>query len=183
MALDAASETWWVNTNQKVYGPYTRQQMARFLAEGRVTQNTLVSLKADGDWSEARYCRAFRGMLHEDRTTFRTAERASASAGAPHDVANVLVYAEFLSGGRRKFEYELHQLGAAAEITPTLWLVRTRKTAGALRNTLSQMLERGDKMFVLDATRDRLAWFNLGPETDVRLREVWNAPIGEHAPA
>jgi hypothetical protein len=35
-------------------------------------------------------------------------------------------------------------------------------------------------MVVIDASRDRLAWFSLGPEVDVRLGNVWNAPLREH---
>jgi hypothetical protein len=31
----------------------------------------------------------------------------------------------------------------------------------------------------MDATRDRVAWFNLGPGIDVRIKEVWNAALGE----
>ena len=46
-----------------------------------------------------------------------------------------------------------------------------------IRNTLSQTLERGDRFVVVDATRDRLAWFNLGPEVDVRISKVWNGPL------
>jgi hypothetical protein len=61
------------------------------------------------------------------------------------------------------------------ELAPGVWLVRTQKSAGVMRNTLSQTLDQGDRFAVIDATRERLAWYNLGPEVDVRIREVWNA--------
>jgi hypothetical protein len=28
-------------------------------------------------------------------------------------------------------------------------------------------------LFVVDATRDRAAWFNFGPEADTRIRRLW----------
>ncbi len=58
----------------------------------------------------------------------------------------------------------LESMGSICELAPGLWLVRTRFSAGVIRNTLSQTLERGDRFVVIDATRDRVAWFNLGPE-------------------
>ena len=71
----------------------------------------------------------------------------------------------------------LESMGAVCDLAPGLWLVRTRFSAGVIRNTLSQTLERGDRFVVIDATRDRLAWFNLGPEVDVRIGKVWNGPL------
>jgi hypothetical protein len=180
MPLDGSSESWWVKANEKVYGPYTRMQMRRFLVEGRVTSATLVSLKPDADWTEARHCRAFREVVQQERSSFHVAP-AKRDHNAEIAVANLLVWADIVSGASRRFEHELHKLGAVAEVTPGLYIVRTPRTAGAMRNTLSQTLDRGDKVLVVDASRDRLAWFNLGPETDVRIREVWNAEWAETA--
>lgn len=178
MTLESERETWWVKANEKVYGPYTRAQMSRFIVEGRIAATTQVSIKATGDWNEARHCRAFRAALHEERTNFRV-NRTERRAEAEN--ANVLVWTDLLSGAHRRIENELRQLGAVAEMAPGLYMVRTRKTAGAVRNAVSQALERGDKMLVVDASRDRLAWFNLGPEVEVHMREVWNAPLPEMA--
>ena len=75
----------------------------------------------------------------------------------------------------------LESMGFVCDLGPGLWLVRTRFTSGVIRNTLSQTLERGDRFVVIDATRDRLAWFNLGPEVDVRIGKVWNGPLAPNA--
>lgn len=177
MSPEGVSQSWWVKTNEKVYGPYNREQMARFLGEGRVTATTLVSTRPTGDWTETRHCRTFNAALEEARGAFRTAKETRPEAG----VANVLVWADMISGSLRRLEHELRQLGAVAQVTPGLYIVRTTRTAGTLRNALSQTLERGDKLLVLDASRDRLAWFNLGPETDAHIREVWNAQVSQVA--
>ncbi len=174
MALEGERESWWVKTNDKVYGPYTRAQMGRFIVEGRIAATTMISAKPDGDWNEARHCKAFRAALHEERTTFhvnKTERRAEA------EQANILVWTDMISGASRRVEQELRNLGPVVEIAAGVYMLRTRKTAGMVRNAVSQTMERGDKVLVVDASRDRLAWFNLGPETDVHIREVWNAQL------
>jgi hypothetical protein len=167
-------QTWWVRVDEKVYGPYSIAQMNRFIGEGRVVATTLLSAKADGEFSPAHTLTSFRSTLHEQRTNFQVQR---ADRRKPADTANVLVWAELMSNASRRFENELHQLGAVAEIIPGLYILRTRNTAGVVRNALSQVLDRGDKFLVMDSTRDRLAWFNLGPEVDARIREVWSAPV------
>ncbi len=158
---------WWVQVRGKAFGPYPIEQMARFLAEGRVRPTTLVSDKPDGDWTEARKVLALRGL--------RTPPRPSNDSQA--EAANVFVHAEIVSGSWNAFMAALESMGAVADLAPGLWLVRTRFSAGVIRNTLSQTLERGDRFVVIDATRDRFAWFNLGPEIDVRIGKVWNGPL------
>ncbi|PZO48885.1 MAG: DUF4339 domain-containing protein [Alphaproteobacteria bacterium] len=162
----ATASTWWVQIRDKAFGPYSLEQMARFLAEGRVRPSTMVSTQPDGGWTEARRVTELRGM--------RTPQ---ASNDAAIDGANLFVHAEIISGSWMSFMAALESMGVVCDLAPGLWLVRTKFSAGVLRNTLSQTLERGDRFVVIDATRDRLAWFNLGPETDVRIGKVWNGPV------
>jgi hypothetical protein len=167
---DAAASTqatkgqWWVRVNGHAYGPYTRKQLQDFVTEGRIRPATQVSQSQDGGWVEAR---RVLGLLP-----------LAAPANDVHaDAANVFVHAELFSNSWTAFTTALKSLGAMCELGPGLWMVRTRFSVGVIRNTLSQTLERGDRFVVIDATRDRLAWFNLGPEVDVRIGRVWNAPL------
>lgn len=159
---------WWVQVRGKAFGPYPIEQMARFMAEGRVRPTTLVADQPDGVWLEARRVLALRGLR---------APRPSNDAQV--EAANVFVHAEIVSGSWNAFMAALESMGAVCDLAPGLWLVRTRFSAGVIRNTLSQTLERGDRFVVIDATRDRLAWFNLGPEIDVRIGKVWNGQLRE----
>lgn len=156
---------WWVNVRGKAYGPYTRAQLAAFVAEGRVRTTTKVSDSSDGVWVEARRVLGLAG------------EAATPPANEQAEAANVFVHAEIMAGGYNAFMAALESLGSICELAPSLWLLRTPYSAGLIRNTLSQTLERGDRFVVMDATRDRLAWFNLGPETDVRICKVWNGAL------
>lgn len=169
--LSASASQWWVQVRGRPFGPYSVEQMARFLAEGRVRYTTLVSDKPDRDWLPAHRVAALRGL--------RTPKPNN---DAQTEAANVFVYAEIVSGAFLGFMAALEGMGSVADLAPGLWLLRTRFSAGVIRNTLSQTLERGDRFVVMDATRDRLAWFNLGPEVDVRIAHVWNGPLRAQAP-
>ena len=164
-----ATAKWWVQVRGKAFGPYPIEQMARFMAEGRVRPTTLVADKAEGGaWLEARRVLALRGLRVPTTSNDTQAE-----------AANVFVHAEIVSGSWNAFMAALESMGAVCDLASGLWLVRTRFTAGVIRNTLSQTLERGDRFVVIDATRDRFAWFNLGPEIDVRVGKIWNGPLRE----
>jgi hypothetical protein len=161
----AAATQWWVQIRGRSFGPYSIEQMAQFLAEGRVRPTTLVSDNGKDGWTESRKVMTLRGL------------RAPKAANDTVEAANVFVHAEIISGSWNAFMAALESMGSVCDLAPGLWLVRTKFSAGVLRNTLSQTLERGDRFVVVDATRDRLAWFNLGPEVDVRIGKVWNGPL------
>lgn len=165
----ANASQWWVQIRGKAFGPYSIEQMARFMSEGRVRPTSMVSDKPDGGWTEARKMMSLRGL------------RTPAPANDVAEAANVFVHAEIVSGSWMGFVAALESMGTVCDLAPGLWLVRTKFTSGVMRNTLSQTLERGDRFVVIDATRDRLAWFNLGPETDVRIGKVWNGPLRAEA--
>ncbi len=168
-----AGSQWWVQVRGKAFGPYSIEQMARFIAEGRVRPTSLVSDKKEGGtWTEARRMMSLRGL----RTP-------AANQDSKVEAANVFVHAEIISGSWTGFMAALESMGTVCDLAPGLWLVRTPFSSGVIRNTLSQTLERGDRFVVIDATRDRFAWFNLGPEVDARINKVWNGPLRAEAPA
>ena len=156
---------WWVQIRGRSFGPYTIEQMAHFMTEGRVRPSTMVADNPHTGWVEARRIMSLRGL------------RTPAPANDSAEAANVFVHAEIFSGAAMAFLAALEGLGTVCELAPDLWLLRTKFSAGIIRNTLSQTLETGDRFVVIDASRDRLAWFNLGPETDVRIGKVWNGPL------
>ena len=52
--LKSTTGKWWVQVRGRAFGPYTIDQMAQFLAEGRVRPNTNIALAKEGPWKEAR---------------------------------------------------------------------------------------------------------------------------------
>lgn len=165
----SAKPQWWVQVRGRAYGPYSLAQMTGFVEEGRVRPATHVSDAPTKGWVEARRVDALMAPMRG--AAFATDAPANAEA------ANVFVHAEIVSGAWGAFMAALESMGPLCDLAPGLWLVRTRHSAGVIRNTLSQTLEKGDRFVVIDATRDRLAWFNLGPEVDVHISKVWNGPL------
>lgn len=162
------AEQWWVQVRGRAYGPYSQEQLASFVAEGRIRPGTPVSnVSADSGWREAR---TVAGLMAPLRSEFVANDVAA-------EPANVFIHAEIVSGSWMAFMAALESMGHVCDLAPGLWLVRTKFSAGVVRNTLSQTLERGDRFVVIDATRDRLAWFNLGPGVDVHISKVWNGPL------
>ena len=70
-------------------------------------------------------------------------------------------------------EGAINSLGAAYRLTNNVWIISTEQTVSAVRNRLVQELGKADSLFVIDASRGKAAWFNFGPEADVRIRRVW----------
>lgn len=175
MDAQAETQTWWVQAKDRAYGPYNDAQMIRYLAEGRVRPTTRVSRHADGPFAEAR-------LVDELMRPKNPAFGASAKEAAG-GLANMFVFAEIQSGATPKFMAALEDLGVIVDLAHNFWLVRTRQSVGSVRNALSQTLAHGDRFVAVDASRDRLAWFNLGPETDVRIRDAWTGAQGEQRAA
>ncbi len=79
----ATASTWWVQIRGKAFGPYSLEQMARFLAEGRVRSTTMVSQQPDGEWVESRRFPELRGMRAPQASNDAGVEAARAPVGAP----------------------------------------------------------------------------------------------------
>jgi hypothetical protein len=70
-------------------------------------------------------------------------------------------------------ESAINSLGHSYRLTNNVWIISTEQTVSAVRNRLVQELGKADSLFVIDASRGKAAWFNFGPEADVRIRRVW----------
>jgi hypothetical protein len=77
------------------------------------------------------------------------------------------------SGTSHHLEEAINALGPAYQLMHNIWIISSDQTVNAVRNRLVQELGRTDSLFVIDASRGKAAWFNFGPEADVRIRRVW----------
>src|SRR5258706_173934 len=66
------------------------------------------------------------------------------------------------------------RLAPAYPVLPQAWIVSSEASVNAIRNALVQKLGKRDVLFVVDATHNRAAWFNFGPEADARIRRIWS---------
>lgn len=93
------------------------------------------------------------------------------------ETANFLIIMDIKARYAGPLEQAIMSLGPAYKLAPNVWCVNTNATATGLLNDLSIHIGKSDSMFIVDATRDRTAWLNLGPETDAKLRRVWRRPF------
>jgi len=102
------------------------------------------------------------------------APRAGGAATGDNVAAHFAVIVDQKSqAAAYNIEGAINSLGHAYRLTNNVWIISTEQTVSAVRNRLVQELGKADSLFVIDASRGKAAWFNFGPEADVRIRRVW----------
>ncbi len=192
---------WSINVSGRLYGPFTSERMRSFASEGRLAAHSLVAREGTADWHEAseepEFADLFSPQSAAKEQTPSIAERLPAAAAtatlpamsspAPSARAEFGAAEKPDHGGRAHFAIVLDQksrpsgnleeaiasLGPAYRLLPNVWILSTDSTVNAVRNRVVQELGKADSLFVVDASRGKAAWFNFGPEADVRIRRVW----------
>ncbi|MCP5432516.1 MAG: DUF4339 domain-containing protein [Alphaproteobacteria bacterium] len=169
---------WRVRIGERVYGPYGADQIKTYVDEGRILATSLLAPEGSEDWRKAaRHPELAVYFAHASEVT-REGTNESAQEGAaatkPDGEGNVLIFLEDRWRPDNALESAIRKLGRAQRIHPSLWVLRTRFSAHAIRSHLSQYLDENDHLFVVDATNDQAASYNMGPDADTRLNAVWS---------
>ena len=213
--MQSAQNTWYVQVNGQAYGPYDGAQMKAFVAEGRVTGQSIISQTAAQGYAQAVQFPAFSQWLGKSLQAEQAPEPAqilrpmsnvgggvlarqmqpagyapqavasnpapiqrvqAAPQIAPQAAANTVfvVMAEIRSQNGMQFLQTLQNEGTAQRIGDSVWLLRSGSTVEQLRNRLSQALTKDDRLFLLDSFKNETAWFNIGSDMDIRIRELWD---------
>lgn len=180
------SASWIVNVGGRPYGPYTDAQMATFAAEGRLAPHSLVAYAGENEFRAAAMEPALAPLFagrtpvtpEPDSTPAPTEANPvfgrSKDDGHKHgERAHIVVIADMKSRSINGLEEEIYKLGQAYPLLPQVWLLRTDQSVNTVRNLLVQQLGKLDTLFVVDATNNKAAWFNFGPEVDARIRRIW----------
>jgi hypothetical protein len=178
------ADTWTIKFNNRTYGPYSVDQMKEYVAEGRVAAHSLVSRTGHETLRPAsedpELAPLFRPAVAPARPAFFTAENDQGRAtfgklekeGAS-EWSHFFIVADMKSRSISGIEEEIYNCGPAYAVMPQAWLVSSEMSINAIRNALVQKLGRLDVLFILDATHNKAAWFNYGPEADSRIRRIW----------
>ncbi len=195
----AATERWLLKYGDRVYGPYTPDAMKSYIAEGRIVAQSLIApegtLPGADAWQPASSTAPFaeffgRAVPMPAATPAQPREpepaAASSTGRAPYgsgkgqvdrrrqpETANFVIVMDIKARYAGPLEQAIMSLGPAYKLAPNVWCVNTNATAAGLLNDLSVHIGKTDSMFIVDATRDRTAWHNLGLETDATIRRVW----------
>ena len=172
---------WTINAGGKVYGPFSSERMRGFVAEGRLASNSLVARENTSDWHEAGSEPELSDLFpapgdsaSETRLEKSSAPPVTAQPEIPEGQrSHFAIVVDLKSHAVSKLENAITTFGPAYRLLPNVWIVSTDQTVSAIRNRLVQELGKSDSLFVVDASRGKAAWFNFGPEADVRIRRVW----------
>jgi hypothetical protein len=193
------SDTWTINVAGQTYGPYSPQQMQAFVAEGRLAPHSLVAPTGDTQFKAAgeyptllRLFAPASGSTPSATGKFVTAggveaeeDLVSPTFGRSNDEPRTgdrgrfVIVADMKSRSISGLEEEIFNLGPAYSLMPQAWLLTSDQPINLIRNALVQKLGKMDMLFIVDATHNKAAWFNFGPESDTRIRRVWTA---QHEP-
>ncbi|HEX3652659.1 MAG TPA: GYF domain-containing protein [Rhizomicrobium sp.] len=178
------SSTWIMSVEGQTYGPYTLDQMRVFAGEGRLAAGSLVAPDRDSPFVPASQDSLLAPLFRPASPTGSGAEPdpsrdfGARSFGqndttAEEESAHFLIVADMKSGSMTVLEEQIFNMGPAYQVMPQAWVLSTTVPIGAIKNILIQKLGKLDNLLVVDATHDKAAWSNLGPEADTRLRRIW----------
>ncbi len=176
-------ETWTVQTGERTYGPYTITQLQAFAAEGRLAPHSLVARTGEQEFRAASEDPSLSNLFRNGRSATAVAQalrndQPQRSFGRKeneesNELSHYIIMADMKSRSVAGIEEEVFGLGPAYAVLPQVWLLSCDLSINTVRNALVQKLGKLDMLFVVDATRDRAAWFNFGPEADARIRRLW----------
>lgn len=183
-ATECLDGTWRINVGGKIYGPYTGHQVKAFAGEGRLAPHSIVQAGEMGPWITAiddpilgqlfvKSC-AKNGLPNETASGVGASDAVFSSAKSATVPANFLVVADLKGTGTGEIQAAINRLGENYRLTPSVWVVKSAMSAGSLRNELTPVLGRLDSLFVVDASQNRTASFNLGPDADAHIRKLWS---------
>jgi hypothetical protein len=171
--------TWTIKANDRCYGPYAAEQMRSFASEGRLAPHSLVARDGETDFRHASEDEELALLFRPapQRPVFFTADGDQPNFGRQEGetatLTHFVIIADMKSRSISGLEEEIFKCGQAIAIMPQAWLLSSEMSINALRNALVQKLGRIDMLFIVDAARNKAAWFNYGPEADSRIRRVW----------
>lgn len=192
-----AADNWCVRVDDRVYGPYTSQQLRKFAAEGRLAGWSQIAPAGSRTWRDAKdeptfsslfggAQRAGRAFGRRDdaepspapRAGGRRSHASSSAAKAPAvstGPANFILVFDVVNAAASRVESAIMTLGPAFRLTENVWAVTSDSTATGVRNAIAPYLLPRESIFVIDTTRGRSSWQNYAPELHAKIAAAWTA--------
>jgi hypothetical protein len=188
-------DSWTISVGERVYGPYSLEQMRAFQAEGRLADHSLVARSGETQFhpahEDAGLAPLFAAPREADGGADAVPDGPAADEpgyhGGPHRFGRsepeastgptrYVIIADMKSRSITGLEEEIFNMGPAYRFMPQAWVLSSEASLNTIRNRLVQKLGKIDTLFIVDAARDKAAWFNFGPENDARVRRMWSRP-------
>ena len=183
-----AAENWCVKVDEKVYGPYTSEQLRKFASEGRLAAWSLIAPAGSRAWREANTESIFSSVFgvsdiklkktgaprafgkRDDTDSNNTQGQAAAGDSK---VANFVIIFDVVNAAASRVEAAIMSLGPAFMITENVWSVTCELTAIGVRNVIAPYLNPKESIFVVDTTRGRSSWQNFSPEKHAKISAAY----------
>lgn len=169
-----ATRHWYIQVETQAYGPFDDAALWGFMNEGRVSAQSLISNSPATGYSPVSANPTLMNWLAQvpgiAQKTVAPAQTMKPSV--------FLVMGEIRSGRGMQFLQTLQGLGRVQRVGDTLWLLQARASADMIRDVLGQPLDQSDRLFVMDAFENETAWFNLSPDMDSQIAEIWDVDRG-----
>jgi hypothetical protein len=172
------ADNWCLKANDRVFGPYTSEQLRKFAHEGRFSPTSLIAPAGSKDWREARAETAFSsffGAAPAGKPADPRRPRAFGQVGQNHSPAehtgpaNFVLIFDVVSAAASRIEPALQSLGNAFRLADNVWTVNCALTAIGVRNAIAPYLRPNESLFVVDATNGRTSWQNYAPEAHSKI--------------
>jgi len=163
---------WRVLIQSTAYGPYTLGQLQSFIEDGRIGLQTKV---AKGDGAAFVPAETISALQPALRKKFINAKNKSKKDN-PDTSHNYIIITK-LSGGdgaSQALMQAINSFGSFGEAMPGTFVLRSKVKLSAIQKGLNAAVSERDRVLIVDATSNRLGWFNLGPEADIHLRSIWD---------
>lgn len=185
--MQDAGGPWIVNVDGRAYGPYDVEQMRDFAGQGRLVAMSQVARAGKTEFRNAMddpelapfFVRprpapaAEPARLREPARPATFGKERDGNEQASTGLSHLIIIADMKSRSINGIEEEIAKLGTFCPLLPQVWMLSTEASVNAVRNALIQQLGKLDMLMVIDASRDKAAWFNFGPEMDARIRRIW----------
>lgn len=200
-----AADNWCVKVDDKIYGPYTSEQMRKYAHEGRLAATSLISPAGSRAWREAREESAFSSFFgytapangnykdehpfgrregHIDMRAYAAMRKRKSGKEQPElQPANFILVFDVVSAAASRVTAAVHTLGEAFRIADNVWAVNCELTAVGVRNAIAPYLNPRESIFVVDTTRGRTSWQNYAPELHAKLSAAYACKRTEKATA
>lgn len=167
---------WRVIVEDTAYGPYTLGQLQSFIGEGRLGPASLVA-KGDGaPILEARNVPELDAKFsHHSRDRMEKTPQNE-------QTCNYLIVTRLSGAEEASLVQALNSLGNFGGAMPGAYVLSSTSKLAAVQKRLSEAVGTLDQVLIVNATTNRLGWFNLGPEADIHLRAIWNRPQAADRP-
>lgn len=164
---------WRIKIGDKEYGPYPRSRLIDFLKEGRVQAGSWIACGNDTDYHRADHHPQLRWDFKVPRKR-RFGDPRLDPGETEVPVSNYFIAARLLAGNDR-FERVLREAGKMTRAAGDMWVLRSKLTIQQVRNQLTLAMKPHEHFIIVNASKDRLAWYNIGVENDIAVRGVWDS--------